>query len=187
MNVSISTNTDPILSSDSEKLLGAIVHEHLKWAEYVMHGKGSLISQLNSRLSALKIISKYSSFNVRLMISNGIFISKLIYLIQLWSGCEQYLIKALQIVQNKAARVVTNSDRYTSIKKLLQQCGWLSVSQLAAYHSLCLMYTTLKTECPKYLHQKILTQLPYTYPCAYRTRLAESNNMIVEVPQLIQD
>ena len=67
------------------------------------------------------------------MIANGIFMSRLIFVIPLWGGgCEKYLIKALQVVHNKAAKFVTKSGRYTSVKQLLTQCGWLSVSQLTA-------------------------------------------------------
>ena len=33
--------------------------------------------------------------------------SKLGFMIPLWSGCQEYLSRALQTIQNKAARVVT--------------------------------------------------------------------------------
>ena len=51
-------------------------------------------------------------------------------------GCEDYLVNALQVCQNKAARLVTKLDRFTPTKVLMQQCGWLSVKQLMIYHSL---------------------------------------------------
>ena len=60
------------------------------------------------------------------MIANGIFMSKLIYVIPLWAGCENYLINALQVVQNSAARAVTKCNWRTSIKSMLSQ--WKSRS-----------------------------------------------------------
>ena len=81
--------------------------------------------------------------------------SKLIYLMPVWMGCEEYLVNALHACQNKAARTVTRLDRFTSTKVLLLQCGWLSVRQLMLYHSLVLLYKTMKYKKPEYLYQKV--------------------------------
>ena len=74
--------------------------------------------------------------------------SKLLYLIPLWGGCEEFLIKALQVVQNKAARFVANKGQLTSTKMLLKECGWLSVSQLVFYHSVILLFKVKRAEQP---------------------------------------
>ena len=81
--------------------------------------------------------------------------SKLIYLMPVWSGCEDYLVQALQVTQNKAARAVTRLDIRTPTRILMQQCGWLSVRQLMVYHSVCLLHKTLQNGSPLYLYQKI--------------------------------
>jgi hypothetical protein len=92
------------------------------------------------------------------MIANGIFISKLSYLISLWGGCEDYLLKSLQVLQNKAARVVTKLHWNTPTQVLLSQCGWLSVRQLAMYHTVVLVYKILLTGAPKFLHSMFSKQ-----------------------------
>ena len=94
------------------------------------------------------------------MIADGIFISKLIYLMPAWSGCEDYLVDALQVCQNRAARLVTKLDRFTPTKVLLKQCGWLSVKQLMVYHSLILLRKVFKNQKPLYLYQKITSGSP---------------------------
>ena len=73
------------------------------------------------------------------MVANGIVTSKLIYLIQWWGGCSDFLINFLQVLQNRAARLVTNYGTFTPTAVLLHQCGWLSVRQLVHYHSLVLV------------------------------------------------
>ena len=105
------------------------------------------------------------------MIANGIFCSKLIFQISLWGGAEDYLLRSLQIVQNKAARFVTRRGRYTSVAELLKQCGWLSVRQLVFYHSVSLIHKTLITKYPKYIFSKLSSEFPYN------TRLAESESV----------
>ena len=102
------------------------------------------------------------------MIANGIFSSKLIYQISLWGGTDDYLLKALQIIQNKAARFVTKSDFRTPVLELLNQCGWLRIRQLVFYHSTIQIYKTIQTTYPKYIYYKLANEFPYN------TRLAQS-------------
>ena len=115
------------------------------------------------------MIGKVAPFKTRKMLADGIFISKLSYLISLWGGCEKYLIKSLQIVQNKAARVVTKLAWHTPTHALLSQCGWLSVHQLAVHHSVALVHKILSSGHPKYLHN--LFSLEYKV----KTRHADLN------------
>ena len=62
-------------------------------------------------------------------------------------GCE----KSLQVIKNKAARVVTKLDWSTSSHALLSQCGWLSVHQLVVYHTVVLVHKVLLSGTPKHL------------------------------------
>ena len=97
--------------------------------------------------------------------------SKLVYLIQLWGGCSDYLLDFLQILQNRAARMVTRLSWYTPISTLLKQCGWLSVRQLVHYHSLLLVYKMLQEGKPAYFLGKFNSDFPY------RTRITSANGL----------
>ena len=67
---------------------------------------------------------------------NGVFMSKLAYLITLWVGVQQYLLGALQVQQLAAARAVCGMNCWRWSKaKLLARTGWLSVRQLVFYHT----------------------------------------------------
>ena len=169
INVKINTPIEEINPIKSEKLLGIWIQDDLKWTEYIQNNDKSLIKQLTSRLSALKMVSGVASFKARLMIANGIFSSKLIYQIGLWGGAENYLLDSLQIVQNKAARCVAKRGKYTPVADLLKQCGWLSIRQLVCYHSVIMIYKTLQTTFPKYVFNKLASEFPYN------TRLAQSD------------
>ena len=120
-----------------------------------MDNKESLVKSLNKRLAALKMISSIASFKTRKSLANGIFMSKLIYIMPVWIGCEDFLINSLQVSQNKAARFVTRLDRFTPTEILLKQCGWLSVRQLLVFHSLSLLHKTHKHHKPTFLYNKI--------------------------------
>ena len=78
--------------------------------------------------------------------------SKLIYMIQVWGGCEKYLLQSLQTMQNKAARAVTRMERSTPTRIILRQCGWLSIHQLVVYHSTVLVHRVRLSGLPKYIY-----------------------------------
>ena len=124
----------------------------MKFIEHLQNNSESLLSSLNKRTGALKMLGKVASFKNRKMIANGIFMSKLIYLIELWGGCPKYLLEALQRAQNRAARSVSKLDWSTHVAELLKQCGWMSVHQLAVYHSMVLVFKIIQSKSPKYLH-----------------------------------
>ena len=56
----------------------------MKWAEHIQDNKDNLILALTTRLGALKKISRVASFKNRKLLANGIFLSKLSYMIALW-------------------------------------------------------------------------------------------------------
>ena len=68
------------------------------------------------------MVAARAPFSTRLSVTDGIFMSNLCYLIQLWGGAEGYLLHALQIIQNRAARTVTRMSWYTPTKVLLNNC-----------------------------------------------------------------
>ena len=148
-----SASDSPVITTKNERLLGSVISQNLKWTEFILLNENSLIKQLVSRINALKVISHSANFQTRRMIANGIFLSKLVYLTPLWGGCESFLLRALQTVQNKAARVVTNQGIFTSTKVLLRECGWLSVAQLVFFHSVVLLFKTRLTKKPRYLFE----------------------------------
>ena len=131
----------------------------------------SLVSQLTSRLNGLCLISSNSTFATKLMVANDIVLSKLCYLIQLWGGTESYLTKSLQVLQNRAARIVVGCNWFTPTRALLKKCSWLSVKQMIFYQSVHLTHKIVKNGSPLYLAQKMSTTHPY------RTRQATSGGI----------
>ena len=106
-NVSIQAGALVIKPTTHEKLLGCHISQSLKWNEHLIDNKESLINQLNKRLNGLSLVCERANFKTRLMVANGIFCSKLVNLIQIWGGAQDYLIRAVQVTQNKAARMVS--------------------------------------------------------------------------------
>ena len=150
-----------IKPSSTAKLLGGIVSQDGKWNQHIQVHEHSLIKQLTRRINGLSFISARASFSTRLMVANGIFASKLCYLIQLWGGCQDFLIRALQVVQTRAARTVCKQPWFTPTRTLLYRCNWLSVRQLVFYQTAIMTYKVMKTGFPVYLGNKMRSNFPY--------------------------
>ena len=168
--VQITTPTESIRPSSCEKLLGCWISKDMAWAEFIKDNKENLMKSLNMRLGAVRKIRNLTNFKNRKMIAEGVFMSKLSYLIALWGGCGKVLKQSLQRIQNKAAQAVTRNDWSVPSKENLKQCGWMSVSQLAFYHSVLQVYKTRQSRQPRYLYRM---HNSWAYP--YRTRQAENN------------
>ena len=160
-------------TSKVEKLLGLHLDENLKFAQHILNDDKSLVKGLRTRLKALLQIKKIASFKVRLMIANGIFMSKLCYLISVWGGCQEYLLSALQVVQNEAMRAVCKRGCRHPIRELLRETNWLSVRQLVFYHTVIQGWKVIKTRQPVYLHRILVGNRP-----RYADRLAAAGSLV---------
>ena len=150
-----------IRPSKTETLLGIKLSQDLKWKDHIMTDDRSMIRQLTTRINGLKLISSKADFKTRLQAANGVFQSKLCYAIQLWGGTENYLLRSLQVLQNKAARVVTRNSWYTPTGTLLRNCNWLSVHQLSVYQTILSTHQIVKSGRPLYLSDKLSVHHPY--------------------------
>ena len=80
------------------------------------------------------------------------FTSVLTYCLPVFGGCEKSELGALQVMQNKAARLVTHMPFRTPRKELFSQLDWLTVRQLVFYHSALSTFRVRQAEEPEYLN-----------------------------------
>ena len=86
------------------------------------------------------------------MLANWIFMSRAIYMIRVWSSCTKEMLNSLQVIQNRAARLVTKNDLSVNNHENLRQVGWLSLNQLSHYHSVVQLQSIRRTKTPKNLY-----------------------------------
>ena len=129
----------------------------VRWQDHTQDNTTSLIRQLNSGINGLALVAKRASFKNRLMLAEGMVLSKLGYLIQIWGGSSDFLLKSLQVLLNKTARIVTRKSWFPLSRILMKECNWLSVQQLVQYHTLVSVFNIVNTKRPKYLYDKMCT------------------------------
>jgi hypothetical protein len=85
-----------------------------------------------------------------LVILNSLVFSKLFYCSTVWSGTTKQNIQKLQLVQNFAARVLTNTKKFD-----LQQLGWSSIEKQLLLRDATQMYKIINGFAPSYLSTRL--------------------------------
>ena len=131
-----------------ETLLGLQIEPNLKWHKQVQE----LLERLGKRLTGLQNLRNIIPYHLRKRITEGMFTSILVYCLPVFGGCDKFEMEALQIMQNKAARLVTHAQQSTSRVDIFSQVGWLTVNQLVVYHSALSTFRIRQAQEPEYLH-----------------------------------
>ena len=129
-----------ILAKDSCRLLGANVNKDSTWSHQLELGEKPIAKSLRSTLGILSYLAKFMPVKSRLLLANGLFFSKLLYLLPMWGGLTSRDSKKMQILINKCARTVLGVSRKTHTRALMEGCGWLYFRELVHYHSLVQMF-----------------------------------------------
>ena len=132
---------------NTETLLGLQIEPGLKWHNQVEE----LLAKLKKRLTGLSHLRNILAYDLRKQITEGMFTSVLVYCLPVFGGCDKYEMEALQIMQNKAARLVTHAPKRASRSEIFDKIGWLTVNQLTFYHSALSTNRIRNSKEPEYL------------------------------------
>ena len=130
-----------------EFLLGVHVQSDLKWKKQVR----GLVAKLSKRLTGLFKIKYATSFKIRKSVAEGVFNSVLVNCLPLFGGMDLGDLKEIQIMQNKAAQVVTNSPPRAERAPMFDKLEWHSVNQLIFYHSVLSVFKIRTNQEPEHL------------------------------------
>ena len=148
-----------IQQSPTARLLGITINSHLDFSNHLFgepgeDGDEGLIKKLSKRIGlAYKI--KHLPFRMRKMIITGTFLSKLAYGIEIWGAASRGQIRQIELLQQRASRLITNNPRRISSKENLKQCGWIEVADLRDLKTLTLLHKVRVNQNIKYLEKWI--------------------------------
>ena len=109
------------------RLLGLNLHQDMSWRSHLELGKKSLYPAIRKRLGALTHVGKSIPRKGRLVLANGLLMSKFIYAISVWGGTHQTNLVKWQRLQNKSARFVINGGKHWKTQRLVKNCNWLTI------------------------------------------------------------
>ena len=104
--------------------------------------------QIDSKLDWDKHID-----TIKTKASRGIVEPHLSYCCSVWGCCNESKLDVLQKIQNRAARIVTSSPCDASAAPIIQNLGWLTISNLVRKETATLTYKSLNLLAPDYLRK----------------------------------
>jgi hypothetical protein len=146
-NINITINDQPIKKVKETETLGMTIDQHLSWSKHVEEKS----KKISSAIGALKRIRPFITLDVADKIYKAIIQPHIDYCSTVWDGLGVTLLDKIQKLQNRAARIVTQSSYYTSASSLLRELGWDNVSTRWKKQKAILMFKTLNNRAPEYL------------------------------------
>ena len=90
----------------------------------------------------------------------SIVIARLDYCNSVYVGLPMNRLQRLQLVQNSAARVISQTKRYTSITPILNVLHWLPINKRRQFKILLLTFKSLNGCAPEYLCDMLNVYMP---------------------------
>lgn len=99
----------------------------------------------------LKYSKKYLSLQTIQRMYFSIVDSHFRYCCSVWGCAGETTLRKLQKLQNRAARVVTNSPFDQTSLPLISKLGWLTVKEMIDFETACIVYKALHGLAPPYM------------------------------------
>ena len=131
------------------KSLGLIIDGTLSWSEHI----NDLSKKISSGIGALKRIRQFIGHDTALKIYKVLIEPHFNYCNSLWGGLSKQLADKLQKVQNRAARVITNSNYETKSASIFSMLNWDNLFNNRKKHKAILMYKTINKLMLDYLQE----------------------------------
>ena len=79
-----------------------------------------------------------------MILNSRLVFSKLFYSFTVWSGTSKENIYKLQLMQNFAGRLLTNTKKFDHITPVLHKLGWLAIEELLRLRDVTMIFKCLK-------------------------------------------
>ena len=138
-SVSLSIFDTNINSVTSFKYLGVMLSSTFTWSDHVEY----ISSKVNKNLGLLRRIKYYLPYNARLLFYNSLVLPIFDYADLVWGDKDNVsLMKELQILQNKAAKLILDRSLHSSSTDALTVLRWLNLEERRKCHRCIYAYNT---------------------------------------------
>lgn len=122
------------------KHLGVTFSSDMTWSDHI----GELSIKINQRLGLLKRIKNLLPRSARLLYYNSLILPLFDYGDIVWGDKNNLTImESLQVLQNKAAKVILDRPIYSSASDALQELNWVRLDKRRHYHRCLYIYKTI--------------------------------------------
>ena len=132
---------------DNAKYLGVQLDKHLVWDEHTK----ALRSKISRSLGFLKYAKKLLPKHTLSQMYRGIVGPHFRYCCSVWGSCGESRLLMLQKLQNRAARIVTNSSYDAPAANLIKELKWPTVHDMIKQETTTIILKSISGLAPTYL------------------------------------
>ena len=137
------------------RILGSNLQQNMNWRAHLETGKKAVLTSIRKHLGSLKQLGNQLPMHSKKLLAEGLLLSKFTYLITQWGGVSENYLTSAQRLQNQIARWVSGLPRRTRVSKLIETCGWLSISEMARYHCVVQIWKVVRLKRPLLFSEKL--------------------------------
>ena len=143
----LNIGSEEITMANNTKYLGLQVDDQLKWSTHL----SNTIKKVSRGIGMLKFSKRYLPKESLIMLYRSLIEPYFRYCCPVWGSCGASVLDKLQKLQNRAARIVTNSPYDASALPLIGSLGWLTIRELIDFETSKMVYKSLNALAPDYL------------------------------------
>ena len=136
------------------KYLGIQIDKTLGWKEHI----NIIAAKISRGIGMLRYAKRYVPLSTVKTMYRSIVEPYLRYCCTVWGCCTEADLKRLQILQNRAARIVTNSAYDAHSLPLIKGLGWLTVKELIRFETATTVFKSVNQLCSDYMAQMFQRQ-----------------------------
>lgn len=138
-DIQLKINDKIINQKSSEKYLGLILDNHLKWRPHLDKIKLKLASLTGMLYGVTKCLPR----PVRYLVYNSLVKPQLEYLIEIWGSASKKYLDIIQIAQNKLIKILFNYNYLTHTDKIYKETRIMNIKQLYRYFTCIIIHKIL--------------------------------------------
>ncbi|KAF7253666.1 hypothetical protein EYD10_00580 [Varanus komodoensis] len=112
------------------------------------------------QLRLINQLCPYLEYDCLVTVTHALVTSRLDFCNALYVGLPLKTVRTLQLVQNRAARLLTGTGRYAHMTPVLHQLHWLPIEARAQFKVLIMTYKALNGLGPGYLNERLRPYMP---------------------------
>ena len=134
------------------KHLGVEVDDKLLWSNQIEQVRKKVLTGLYFLRKAVNVIPKhYQSMLYRCIVAPHIEYCNVI-----WGRCNKTLSSKLQVLQNRAAKIITGISRYGSSTQALNDLNWKNLDEKLYVNEAVTMFKIINNQAPNYLCKRFV-------------------------------
>ncbi len=158
------------------KLLGVMLDNTLSWSKHIDY----IVSTMGKGIAVARKCSAFIPSSLLKDVVQSLVLSHLEYCPMVWSSALEKHLKNLQMVQNRAARLVLHYQFQTNVNDMHRKLSWLPVKVKLHLRLLVYFYKVFKYHTPCFFFEKLVyVGLRHDY----KTRQVSKDQLFLPYPR----